>query len=302
MAAGSPPVEQVLLEGEEKRYFGYAFIQELKGIASEPRGALAFLLLGLIFFFAFILPLLDPTDPNWSERGEKLLGLSWGHPFGTDELSRDLLARVAVSTRRTLLVGFTAVMIGMSIGISIGYIAGWAGGLIESLIMRAIDVMMSFPGLILAIVVSTILGTGLFSLAAAITVFNIPVAARLARAGVLRERERDYALAARTLGASGPRILFRHVAVNTVGAFAVQLPIAFVASVLAMAALNFLGIGIQLPDATLGTLLRLAQQYMQPAPHYVIVTAVVLATLMIGLNFLSDVLSERLDPVRRRSV
>lgn len=302
MAAGSAGVEQVQIDDGGRRYAGYAFVQELKGIASEPRGAVAFILLGLIVFFAFILPLIDPSDPNWIGRGEKLHGLSWAHPFGTDELSRDLLARVSVSTRRTILVGFTAVLIGMSIGITIGYIAGWIGRFIDSLIMRSIDVLMSFPGLVLAIVVTTILGQGLFSLAAAITVFNIPVAARLARAGVLRERERDYALAARTLGASGSRILFRHVAVNTVGAFAVQLPIAFVASVLAMAALNFLGIGIQLPDATLGTLLREAQNYMQQAPHYVIVTAVVLATLMIGLNFLSDVLSERLDPVRRRSV
>ncbi len=300
MAAQAPPV--TFSEG-------YAVVRvlatagrELKGIASEPRGAVALILLGAIFFFAFIFPLIDPTDPNWSERGEKLLGPSWGHPFGTDQLSRDLLARVSVSARRTILTGFSAVLVGMSIGITVGYVAGWAGQLVDTLVMRALDVLMSFPGLVLAIVVSTILGTGLFSLAVAITVFNVPVTARLARAGVLRERERDYALAARTLGASGRRVLFRHVAVNTFGAFAVQLPIAFVASVLAMAALNFLGVGIQLPNATLGTMLREAQQYMQPAPHFVIFTAVVLAVLMIGLNFLSDVLSERLDPVRRRRV
>ena len=295
-------VDQVPLDAVERRNPLQPFFAELRGIAGEPRGAIALLLLFAIFFFAFILPLIDPTDPNWSERGSKLLGISWDHPLGTDHLSRDLLARVSVSARRTILTGFSAVMIGMSIGIVIGYIAGWSGRVTDMLIMRSLDVLMAFPGLVLAIVVTTILGTGLVSLGVAITIFNIPVTARLARAGVLREREREYALAARTLGATGRRVLFRHVAVNTFGAFAVQLPISFVASVLAMAALNFLGVGIQLPNATLGTMLAEGQQYMQTAPHFVIVTAVVLAVLMIGLNFLSDVLSERLDPVRRRRV
>lgn len=296
----SAQVDPVELRDEERRIPFKPVLDEVAGIAREPRGAIALVLLFAVFFFSFILPLIDPTDPNWSERGSKLLGLSWDHPLGTDHLSRDLLARVSVSARRTILTGFSAVLVGMSIGITIGYIAGWTGRLTDTLIMRALDVLMAFPGLVLAIVVTTILGTGLLSLGVAITVFNIPVTARLARAGVLRERERDYALAARTLGASGRRVLFRHVAVNTFGAFAVQMPISFVASVLAMAALNFLGVGIQLPNATLGTMLAEGQQYMQTAPHFVIVTVVVLAVLMVGLNFLSDVLSERLDPVRRR--
>ena len=197
-------VDPVRIDDVERRNPLKPVFDELRGIAREPRGAIALVLLFAVFFFSFVLPILDPTDPNWSERGSKLLSISWDHPLGTDHLSRDLLARVSVSSRRTILTGFSAVLIGMSMGITIGYIAGWTGRVTDTLIMRALDVLMAFPGLVLAIVVTTILGTGLFSLAVAITIFNIPVTARLARAGVLRERERDYALAARTLGASGP--------------------------------------------------------------------------------------------------
>jgi peptide/nickel transport system permease protein len=168
--------------------------------------------------------------------------------------------------------------------------------------MRGIDTLLAFPGILIAIVLITIMGSSLFSVAVAIAVFNIPTSARLARAGVLRERERQYVEAARCIGATGRRILFRHVAINTFGAFVVQLPLAVVASVLTMAALNFLGLGNKPPDATLGQLLLDGSRFMREAPHYVLGPVIQLALMMTALNFLSDVLSERLDPVRRRAV
>jgi peptide/nickel transport system permease protein len=119
---------------------------------------------------------------------------------------------------------------------------------------------------------------------------------------VLRERERDYILAGRCLGLSGRRILFRHVAPNTFGAFTVQVPLAIVASVLIMAALNFLGLGAELPDPTLGAIMQEGRPFMRDAPHFVLGPVVILALMLTALNFLSDVLTERLDPVRRRRV
>ena len=118
----------------------------------------------------------------------------------------------------------------------------------------------------------------------------------------MRERERDYVLAGRCLGLSGSRILFRHVAPNTFGAFTVQVPLAIVASVLIMAALNFLGLGAELPDPTLGAIMQEGRPFMRDAPHFVIGPVVILALMLTSLNFLSDVLTERLDPVRRRRV
>jgi len=275
---------------------------EIRAIMREPRGALAISVLVVLLFFAFVFPLLDPTDPNKPGSGPKNGGISWDAPMGTDHISRDLLARNSVGLGRTIKHGLAAVVVGWLVGITIGYTAGWRGGRTDTLLMRGVDVLLAFPGIVFAILLITIMGSGIFSVAVAIAFFNIPGSARLARAGVLRERERDYVLAGRCLGLSGRRILFRHVAPNTFGAFTVQLPLAVVASVLIMAALNFLGLGAELPDPTLGALMQEGRPFMRDAPPFVLGPVLILALMLTALNFLSDVLTERLDPVRRRRV
>ncbi len=275
---------------------------ELQAIMREPRGSLAIFVLVVMLFFAFIFPVLDPTDPNKPGVGPKNDGISWDAPMGTDHISRDLLARNSIGLGRTIKHGFAAVLVGWLVGITLGYTAGWRGGRTDTLIMRSVDVLLAFPGIVFAILLITIMGSGIFSVAVAIAFFNIPGSARLARAGVLRERERDYVLAGRCLGLSGRRILFRHVAPNTFGAFTVQVPLAIVASVLIMAALNFLGLGAELPDPTLGAIMQEGRPFMRDAPHFVLGPILILALMLTALNFLSDVLTERLDPVRRRRV
>lgn len=295
-------VEAPQLGDVERFHFLRVAWTDLRAIMREPRGALAVSVLLLLLFFAFIFPVLDPTDPNRPGDGPKNGPISWDSPMGTDHLSRDLLARNSIGLGRTIKHGFAAVFVGWLVGIVIGYTAGWRGGSTDTLIMRGVDVLLAFPGIIFAILLITILGSGIFSVAVAIAFFNIPGSARLARAGVLRERERDYVLAGRCLGLSGSRILFRHVAPNTFGAFTVQVPLAIVASVLIMAALNFLGLGAELPDPTLGAIMQEGRPFMRDAPHFVIGPVVILALMLTSLNFLSDVLTERLDPVRRRRV
>ena len=299
----SGQVSAVQFEGEEERF---RFLRnagtELRAVVGEPRGGLAVSVLVILLFFAFIFPVLDPTDPNKPGQGPKNEGISWNAPMGTDHISRDLLARNSVGLGRTIKHGFAAVLVGWLVGITIGYTAGWRGGRTDTLMMRGVDVLLAFPGIVFAILLITIIGSGIFSVAVAIAFFNIPGSARLARAGVLRERERDYVLAGRCLGLSGRRILFRHVAPNTFGAFTVQVPLAIVASVLIMAALNFLGLGAELPDPTLGAIMQEGRPYMRDAPHFVLGPVLILALMLTALNFLSDVLTERLDPVRRRQV
>ena len=281
-------------------------LHELGRIAKNPRGALSLTGIGALCLFAIFVPILWDVDPNWIERVPKNQTPSWEHPMGTDHISRDLLARNAAGLGRTVIIGLAAVTIGWIAGIALGYIAGWRGGLTDTLIMRGVDTLLAFPGILIAIVIITIMsgtffGRGIVPLGAAIAIFNVSGMARLARAQVLRERERDYVEAARGVGASEQRILWRHVSVNTFGAFAVALPLAVVASVLTMAALNYLGLGTKPPDATLGQLLMDGGRYMRFAPHYVLGPVALMAILLLSLNFLSDVLSERLDPVRRKT-
>lgn len=271
----------------------------LRRLLHDPRGAAALALLTALLVFAFVAPLVVSTSPFDSVRGERLLKPSWSHFFGTDELSRDLFIRNAVGLRSTLVGGLLAVIGGWICGITLGYVAGYRGGIADTLISRCVDTMMAFPGILLAMLLIAIFGPGLMSLSLAVAVYNIPISTRLARAAVLREGVRDYVEAARTIGCSGPRVLYRHIAINTIGVLAVQLPISVVSSVLIMAALGFLGLGEQPPNPTLGGLLNDGRRFMRIAWWYLLAPAAILAVLMLALNFLGDVLSELLDPVRR---
>jgi peptide/nickel transport system permease protein len=276
-----------------------AAFQFVRRLLSDPRGAGAVAVLTVLLTFAFIIPLVDTTSPFESVRGERLLDPSWKHPFGTDELSRDLFIRNAVGFRSTLLSGLFAVVGGWLVGISLGFVAGYRGGIADTLISRSVDTLLAFPGILLAVLLIAWFGPGLTSLSLAIAIFNIPFSTRLARAAVLREVVRDYVLAAQTIGCSGPRVLLRHVSINTFGVFAVQLPIAIVNSILIIAALGFLGLGEQPPHPTLGGLLFDGRRFMRLAWWYLVAPAAIVAVFMLALNFLSDVLSEMLDPVRR---
>ena len=265
----------------------------------DPRGAGALALLVALLVFAFIVPLVVTTSPFESVRGQRLLEPSAAHPFGTDELSRDLFIRNAVGLRSTLLSGLFAVVGGWLVGIALGYTAGYRGGIVDTLISRSVDTLLAFPGILLAVLLIALFGPGLLSLSLAIAIFNIPFSTRLARAAVLREVVRDYVLAAQTIGCSGARVLFRHISINTFGVFAVQLPIAIVNSILIIAALGFLGLGAQPPNPTLGGLLNDGRRFMRLAWWYLVAPASIVAIFMLALNFLSDVLGEMLDPVRR---
>jgi peptide/nickel transport system permease protein len=284
---------------ERRRWTTARWAGFLGRLLRDPRGAVALFLLIALLCFAFVMPLVVATSPYETVRGERLLTPSGSHWFGTDELSRDLFIRNAVGLRSTLVGGLLAVIGGWMCGITLGYIAGYRGGIIDTLVTRCIDTVLAFPGVLLAMLLIAIFGPGLVSLSLAVAIFNIPISARLARAAVLREGVREYVSAARTIGCSGFRILYRHIAINTFGVLAVQLPISVVTSVLIMAALGFLGLGEQPPHPTLGGLLNDGRRFMRIAWWYLLAPVSILALLMLSLNFLSDVLSEMLDPTRR---
>lgn len=296
---GSFTSELALVDATGARALNLRVFRFFRQVLRDPRSAFGLVTLLSLLVFAFVIPLLVSTSPFESVRGQRLLSPSATHLFGTDELSRDLFIRNAVGLRSTLMGGLFAVIAGWSIGIVLGYVAGYRGGIADTVISRTMDTLLAFPGILLAILLIALFGPGLLSLSLAIAIFNIPFSTRLARAAVLREMVRDYVLAAEAIGCSGPRVLYRHIAVNTFGVFAVQLPISIVSSVLTMAALGFLGLGDQPPHPSLGGLLNDGRRFMRLDWWYLLAPATILALLMLSLNFLSDVLAEMLDPVRR---
>ncbi|MGE5596135.1 MAG: ABC transporter permease [Hyphomicrobiales bacterium] len=264
-------------------------------------GVASVALLAAILVAAFVLPPVMGLDPLEQFRGERLQLPSWDHWFGTDEASRDLFARCLGGLRVSILVGCGAVLLGSVIGSTVGYIAGYAGGLVDSVLMRLIDAVLAFPTLLMALVILVVLGNGMDKVALAIGLANVPIFARLARAGLLQQSRRDYVLAARALGCTPVRIVGRHIVVNTLPPLIVQAALSMAFAVLVEAGLSYLGLGIQPPNPSLGNLMSVGRNYMlSGGTYYVLLPALVLAAMMFALNLLADSLNDTFDPKRRR--
>ncbi len=252
----------------------------------------------LFIGIALAAPLLAPYSPSEQFNGAELRPPSSTHLFGTDQLGRDLLSRIIFGTRASLTVGVLAVSMGATVGVLTGLLAGYLGGWIDALIMRTYDALLAFPGVLLAIAIVAVTGPGILNVAVAIAIAQMPADARLTRAIVLSQRERDYVLAARSLGASRGRIMARHVLPNTVPPLLVQLSLAMGVAVLAEAALSYLGLGTQPPTPSWGGMLSDSRPFLRQAAWYGIWPGVVLALLLIALNCLADALRHAFDPRR----
>ncbi len=269
-------------------------------VVRERRGQVAVLILVLLALGAIFAPVLTPYHYAEQIRGARLESPSWSNPLGTDHLNRDQLTRVLVGLRISLLVSASAVAIGAPVGVAIGYVAGYFGGWVESVLMRLIDTMLAFPGLLTAIAVLAILGTGLREIAITLGIGAVPVFARLSRGQMLQEKERDYTLAARALGASPLRIVVRHIAINTLPPLLVQAALVMAFAVIAEATLNFLGLGASPPIPTIGILLSDARQWLTSgAWWYILFPTLVLSLILISLNFMADAIVEATNPYAR---
>ena len=238
----------------------------------------------------------NPADQNLALRLEGPTGLHW---FGLDELGRDIFARVLSGARISLLVGLVVVGVSASIGILLGSIAGYFGGRIDEVISRVIDVLLAFPGRLLAIALVAVLGPGLGNVLFALTVIGWVGYARLVRGQVLRARELEYVQAARAEGASVARILWRHVIPTAIPAVVVQATLGMGGAIIAEAALSFLGLGVQPPTPSWGTMLNGGRAHLLDAPHLTIFPGLAIAFLVLGFNFLGDGLRDALDPQQR---
>jgi peptide/nickel transport system permease protein len=257
--------------------------------------------LGAVIVAAAILlavlgPIVTPYDPAGQELPLRLGGPSASHPFGLDELGRDILARVLAGARISLAVGLIVVSISASMGTLLGAVAGYFGGRIDEIISRAIDILLAFPGLLLAIALVAVLGPSLANVILALSLIGWVGYARLVRGQVLRAREFDFVQAARALGAPTRRILMRHVVPTTLPAVTVQATLGMGAAILAEAALSFLGLGVQPPTPSWGTMLNGGRTHLLDAPHLTVFPGLAIAILVLGFNFLGDGLRDALDP------
>lgn len=260
---------------------------------SSRSGFVATMLLVIVVGSAYLLPPLLGLQPDVQLSGARLLSPSLGHPFGTDEFGRDLLARCLQGVQISLQIGAAAALVGGVVGTLAGYAAGYFGAIVDSVLMRIVDAMLAFPNILLAIVVVAVLGTGLKNIALALAITNIPIFARLARASIMGELSREYIVAARSVGASPWRLVFRHAMPNTLPPLVVQIGLAMAFAVLGEAGLSYVGLGVQPPTASLGSILATGQVYMlSGATYYVILPAFVLAALLFGLNLSADAVND----------
>ncbi len=224
-------------------------------------------------------------------------GPSADHFFGVDPLGRDLFSRVVYGARYSLLIGIVSVAVGLSIGALIGAAAGYLGGWVDSVLMRLMDIMLSIPGLLLAIGIVAALGPGLGQIMIAVGVTQIPIFARLLRGSILATREADYVLAARAVGVKKRSILGAHILPNSLSPVIVQGTLALATAIIDVAGLGFLGLGPQDPSTPeWGTMLTDTTRYLQTAPFLALIPGAAIVISVLGFNLIGDGLREALDP------
>ena len=241
----------------------------------------------------------SPYDPVAQDSNAILAGPSSAHLLGADELGRDVLSRLIYGARPSLEAGAISVSLALLLGIPMGLLAGYFGRWVDQVLMRLADALWSFPGLVLALAVESILGTGLVNAMVAIGVVYAPVFARLVQAQTLSAREEEYVSAARCVGAGDVRIMTRHIWPNLVAPVAVQGSLMLGQAIIFEAALSFLGLGVQPPDPAWGSMLRTAYQYMQIDPWYSLFPGTAIFMTVLGFNLLGDGIRQALDPRMR---
>ena len=250
----------------------------------------------LFLVTALAAPWIATTDPVRTDWAKIRKAPSWAHPFGTDDLGRDGFSRVVWGARISMQAGVFSILLAMAIGVPIGLVAGYYRGALDQLIMRLTDAWLAFPFLILAIGLVTILGPSLVNATLAIGLGATPTYIRLTRGLVLSTKEEDYVQGARALGAGDVRVMARHILPNVASAILVQATVAIPTAIIAEAVLSFLGLGVQPPAPSWGTMLNAAQQFLEQAPWMAYWPGLAIFTLALSFNLAGDGLRDILDP------
>ena len=253
-------------------------------------------IVGLAIVLSIVVPAVSPYGATQIVTENSLAGSSLQHPFGNDDLGRDVMTRVMVGYRISLSVAVGSVLLALLLGVPLGLLSAYAGGFVDNLVMRPLDVFMSFPAILLAVVVMAILGTGTLVVILAIGVVYVPVIARVMRATAMVVARELYVEAARARGASSFRLVIRHIMPNSLGPVIVQASILMGFAILLEAALSFIGLGVRPPDPSLGLMLSNGRDFMGQAPWIVIAPGLAIMGLVLGFNLVGDGLRDWLDP------
>ena len=269
----------------------------IRRIISRNRMAVpCIIILAVIFSMAVFAPWLTPYDPYEQDLMKRLDRPSLEHWMGNDDLGRDIATRIVYGARSSLLVGFSGALLGTLFGIVIGLTSGYVGGRVDHWLMRLVDIMMSFPGVLLAILVVSILGPGLNNLIIALAIWNTPGFARIVRGNVLSIKEQEYVEASRAVGSKQLRTMFRHVLPNTISPIIVHATLSVAGALLTAAGLSFLGLGVQPPAAEWGAMIGAARRFIRDAPHVMMFPGLAIFITVLAINFVGDALRDALDP------
>jgi peptide/nickel transport system permease protein len=279
----------------------------LKRLSRNPVAMLGAALIVVFVLVAIFAPLIAPKDPYVRYliddiRQNTPLGARGGYPLGTDENGRDLLSRLIVASRQSLVVGVMATLIGLVFGMIIGGLAGAVGGWVDSALMRFVDILLSVPSLLLAISIAALFAKGnQWTVIVAVAIVSIPIFARLLRGSMLSQRSADHVLAARALGVKPATIVFRHMLPNSLSPVIVQATLTLATSIIDAAALSYLGLGDQDPNrAEWGAMLGDSQRFLDVRLEMAIYPAVCIIIVALGFTLFGEALREALDPKNRR--
>jgi peptide/nickel transport system permease protein len=255
------------------------------------------LILVVLSFSSFFASVLSPYSPTKQQVTNSLKDPSAEHWLGTDELGRDILSRVLYGGQASLTVGIIAVGLAMLVGVTLGLVAGyWANSPLEQVIMRTMDALLAFPALVLALALVAALGASLQNVIISVGIVAIPTYARLTRGQVLTVKEREYVLAARTIGARDARIIVQHILPNVTAPLIVQSSLGVAFAILAEAGLSFLGLGVQPPTPSWGSMLNAGRGYLDLDPWLIFGPGMAIFLAVLGFNFLGDGIRDVLDP------
>ncbi len=256
----------------------------------------ALLIVALLLVAAIFAPQLATHEPNRQNFLAIMQPPNAQHWLGTDELGRDIYSRVLYGARISVTVGILAVLLGGLTGILVGLVAGFYGRTLDAVLMRVIDVLLAFPGILLAILLAAVLGAGLVPVIIAVAAYSVPSFARIMRSSVLSVRAQEYVEAARACGAGDLRLIVRHVFLNSFGPVLVYATLLMGSAILTAAALSFLGVGISPPTPEWGAMISTARNYMRQAPHIIYGPGAAIFLTVLAFNILGDALRDVFDP------
>ncbi len=264
---------------------------------SHNKVAMAGLIIVLVMFLLAILaPWIMPYDYAKMDMANRFQGPSLAHICGTDDMGRDIFSRLLYGSRASLSMGFLSVLISTVIGMLIGSIVGYFGGMVDTIIMRFVDILQAIPGILLAIAISACLGSGFVNTIIALSIGGIPMTVRLLRGSIMGVRKMEYLEAAHTINCSVPRTIIKHILPNSISPIIVSVTMGIGNTILMAASLSYIGLGVQPPTPEWGAMLSASRTYMRDYPHMVLFPGIAIALVVLSLNMLGDGLRDALDP------